>query len=147
MTMASRHTAGVSAFQAPGKRHKAHMHEPGAKNGPLIVQLPESFQTPRPAGLPHLKVPTPGTAGGKATMESSTAAPVPVSHMASRTPMPPLHHPRLYALTYWEQGMQCYTVPCARPACKSMVFCHLVHPCHIQPRSSTTFKGVPASQV
>ncbi len=56
------------------------MHEPGAKNGPLIVQLPESFQTPRPAGLPHLKVPTPGTAGAKATMESSTAAPVPVSH-------------------------------------------------------------------
>ena len=72
--------AGVSAFQAPGKRHKAHVHEPGATNGhPLTVQLPEAFQTPRPAGLPHLKVPTPGTGGAKATMESSTAAPVTVS--------------------------------------------------------------------
>ena len=72
--------AGVSAFQAPGKRHKAQAHAHEAKIGQtLTVQLPEAFQTPRPAGLPHLKVPTPGTGGAKATMESSTAAPVPVS--------------------------------------------------------------------
>lgn len=57
------------------------MHEAGAKNGQaLTVQLPEAFQTPRPVGLPHLKVPNLGTMGSaKATMESSTAAPVPVS--------------------------------------------------------------------
>ena len=73
------HAAGVSAFQAPGKRQKvAAAQEAGAKGGtPLGPQLPE---TPRPAGLPHLKVPTPGSMGGaKATMESSTAAPIPVS--------------------------------------------------------------------
>ena len=79
--------AGVTAFQAPGKRHKAQAHEPGAKNGqPLTVQLPEAFQTPRPPGLPHLRVPTPGTGDAKATMESSTAAPVPVSPYAPCAP-------------------------------------------------------------
>lgn len=103
--------AGVAAFQAPGKRHKAHVHEPGAKNGqPLNVQLPEAFQTPRPPGLPHLRVPTPGTGDAKATMESSTAAPIPVSHHASHAIWPQVHHPRAYTLTSREQGL-CYHVP------------------------------------
>ena len=69
--------AGVSAFQAPGKRHKAHLQEGGAKGGPSpALQL---LETPRPAGLPHLKVPTPGVGGAQATMESSNAAPFSVS--------------------------------------------------------------------
>ena len=69
--------AGVSAFQAPGKRHKAHPQEGGAKGGPSpALQL---LETPRPAGLPHLKVPTPGVGGAQATMESSNAAPFSVS--------------------------------------------------------------------
>ena len=70
--MHARH-AGVSAFQAPGKRQKAHLQESGAKGGPFpAVQL---LETPRPAGLPHLKVPTPGGGGAQATMESSNVAP------------------------------------------------------------------------
>ncbi len=69
--MHGRH-AGVSAFQAPGKRHKAHLQDSGAKGGPSpALQL---LETPRPAGLPHLKVPTPGVGGAQATMESSNAA-------------------------------------------------------------------------
>ena len=82
------HAAGVSAFQAPGKRQKVvAAQEAGAKGGtPLGLQLPE---TPRPAGLPHLKVPTPGTFGGaKATMESSTAAPIPVSTSSAPAHLP-----------------------------------------------------------
>lgn len=51
------------------------MQDAGAKGGlPPAVQLPE---TPRPAGLPHLRVPTPGAGSAQATMESSTAAPFP----------------------------------------------------------------------
>ena len=76
--MHARH-AGVSAFQAPGKRHKAGLQEGGAKGGPSpALQL---LETPRPAGLPHLKVPTPGMGGAQATMESSTAAPFSVSSL------------------------------------------------------------------
>ena len=74
--MHARH-AGVSAFQAPGKRHKAPLQDSGAKGGPS--QALPLLETPRPAGLPHLMVPTRGGGGAQATMESSNAAPFSVS--------------------------------------------------------------------